>query len=256
MVSSGPIASVLLAALWSSPGSQPGLSAREADSLRIREHLRSVERELRDKPVTHLSPEQRGARARALDALHDYWVAAEFPENTRHPGERVPYFIDDAGRACAMAHLIQTSGDERLAAHVAGVENNARVLDMKTDLGPWLSAHGMTADEAARVQPNYCGCGDVENPVCGSLEVNGSVEYVTFLNRCVADLCAGAANITAGKCSASDEPRSDFFECECGDSGGCECSAPGAAKRAGAWSFLLVAGGALPLLARRWRKRR
>lgn len=254
MVLSGPIAGVLMAASLYPSGSHAGLNEREADRLRIREHLRGVELSLRTKPVTNLTPEQRQARTRVLDALHEYWLAGVFPENTRHHGERVPYFIDDAGRACAMAHLIQATGHEDLAARVAGVENNARVLDMKTHLGPWLAEHGMSADEAALVQPSYCSCGRAENPVCGSVEVDGSLEDVTFLNRCIADLCAGATNLRAGKCAAADEPRSDFVDCLCDDAGGCECSAPGAAQHATAWSALLVASGALSLFA--WRRRR
>jgi hypothetical protein len=235
--------------------SHDGLRAREADSLRIREHLRGVESELRTKPVANLTLEQRQARARVLDTLHEYWLAGVFPENTHHHGERVPYFIDDAGRACAMAHLMQMSGHEDLAAGVASEENNSRVLDMKTDLGPWLSEHGMSADEAARVQPSYCSCGNEENPVCGSIEVDGRTEDLTFLNRCVADLCAGATNLRAGKCAATDEPTADFPDCACEDTGGCECSAPGMTRHVGAWGVLLMASGALSLFARRRRRR-
>jgi hypothetical protein len=183
------------------------LDAVDADRLRIRAHLERVERELWARDTSSLAPGARLARARALDALHAYSERGVFPRNTRHPGERMPYFIDDEGRACAMAHLIRASGSPVLAETVRIRENNARVAAMTTDLGPWLEENGLTAEEAARIQPTYCQCGYVYNPVCADVPVgDGGYERKTFLNECVATLCLGTKVLYEGECAPGDEP--------------------------------------------------
>jgi hypothetical protein len=116
-----------------------------------------VERALRARDVSRLSPAQRAARARNLDVLHRYWTAGVFPTNTDFPSERMPYFVDRSGVRCAMAYLIEQSGGGDLVARVAATNNNARVRDLKNDpeLVAWLDANGLTAAEAARIQPWY-----------------------------------------------------------------------------------------------------
>ncbi|HKW42111.1 MAG TPA: hypothetical protein VJN39_12750 [Gemmatimonadales bacterium] len=126
---------------------------------RIRARLTAVERELRETDVGALTPSQRAARTRNLDALHEYWVRRVFPKNTGFPGQRVPYFVDQYGTRCAMAYLIERSGHGDLVARVAATNNNARIRDLKTDpeLVAWLQENGLTAAEAARIQPAYDG---------------------------------------------------------------------------------------------------
>jgi len=137
------------------PAHQPDPAA--AETARIRTHLATVERALRARDVTHLAPAQRAARARNLDVLHVYWTAGVFPKNTDFPGERIPYFVDRFGTRCAMAHLIEQSGRGDLVARVAATNNNARIRELKGDpeLVAWLDANGLTAAEAARIQPAY-----------------------------------------------------------------------------------------------------
>jgi hypothetical protein len=132
-------------------------AARE--QARVRAHLDSAEREVRAAPVTGLMVSQRAARARALDRLHAYWVRGVFPKNTDFPGKLVPYFIDRTGTRCAMAHLIEQSGSGDFVARVAETNNNARVPELRNDpeLVAWLDANGLTLQEAARIQPAYCG---------------------------------------------------------------------------------------------------
>jgi len=127
------------------------------EAARIRTHLARVEVALRARDVARLSPAQRTARARNLDVLHRYWTTGVFPTNTDFPGERMPYFIDRYGIRCAMAHLIEQSGRGDLVARVAATNNNARIRDLKNDpdLVAWLDENGLTAAEAARIQPTY-----------------------------------------------------------------------------------------------------
>lgn len=135
------------------------LSADAAETARIRAHLAQVEQELRRTDISAWSPAQRLARARHLDVLHAYWVRGVFPKNTDFPGERVAYFIDRVGTRCAMAQLIEQSGHGAFVARVAATNNNARVRQLEHDpeLVAWLEENGLTAAEAARIQPQYCG---------------------------------------------------------------------------------------------------
>ena len=128
-----------------------------AETARVRRHLSMVEAELRATNVSALTPVQRAARGRNLAVLHAYWVRGVFPVNTDFPGLHVPYFIDRYGTRCAMAYLIEQSGHGDLVRRIATTQNNAYVRDLQgdADLGAWLSENGLTAAEAARIQPSY-----------------------------------------------------------------------------------------------------
>src|SRR5438094_164210 len=153
------LAAVLGCALVAAASYSPRADFAAAEQAWIRAHLDSVERELRAKDVSLLAPGQREARLRNLDVLHGYWVRGVFPQNTDFPGQRVPYFIDRYGTRCAMAYLIEQSGEGDLVTRVAATHNNARIPELRTDpdLGAWLWRNGITLEEAARIQPAY-GC--------------------------------------------------------------------------------------------------
>ena len=131
-----------------------------AEQARVRAHFDSAEREVRGNPVSGLSTAQRAARARALDRLHTYAMRGVFPRNRDFPGALVPYFVDRVtGTRCAMAYLIEESGARAFVARVAATHNNARIPEIERDpqLIAWLEENGMTPEEAARIQPSYCG---------------------------------------------------------------------------------------------------
>lgn len=166
----------------------------QADRARIQRHLAKVEAELRAAPTDHLTASQAAERVRNLDRLHDYWVAGQFPHNDDFTGQRVPYFIDDDGRACAVGHLVIESGAAELAARIHDAENNALLGDMRSDgLLDWVKASGLSAQECAKIQPAYCDCPQDEAPVCGS-------DGVTYLNECYATTCAGVEVAHEGVC--------------------------------------------------------
>lgn len=122
---------------------------RERDVARVRAHLERVEGELRALPMT-------AARERLFDELHRYIEAEDYPTNH---GDLVytPIFVDDSGARCAMAALIEASGDRALVDRVARDHNYAYVHELAgdSDLGRWLAAHDLTLAEAARIQPGY-----------------------------------------------------------------------------------------------------
>jgi hypothetical protein len=146
------------ALLAASPASAtPRDEWRAAETARIQAHLLGAEREMESHDVSHLTAPQREARGRALAALRRYRVAGRFPHNHRVPGARVPVFVDEHGTPCAMAYLIAESGSVAVVRRIAATRNLALIRQLADDpeLVAWLHANGMTADEAARVQPTY-----------------------------------------------------------------------------------------------------
>lgn len=150
---------LLLAALLAAApaGATPPDDRRAAETARIQSHLLGAEREMESRDVSHLTSPQLEARGRALDALRRYRLAGRFPHNHRVPGARVPVFVDEHGTPCAMAYLIAESGRVELVRRIAATRNLALVRQLANDpeLVAWLRANGMTAAEAARVQPTY-----------------------------------------------------------------------------------------------------
>src|SRR5262245_42895510 len=195
------------------------IGAIEADRARIQRHLADVERELRARDVSDMPEDPRRARAANLDRLHEYWVKGVFPHNDSFVGRRVPFFIDAEGRACAVAYLALESGGTEAAHDVAAGMNNARVHDMTSPaLAQWLARSGLTLEEAARIQPDYCACPDIESPVCGG---DGN----TYYNECVARVCGGLTVSCCGACPGNPTPVL-WPDCVCPDVSncvGCDC---------------------------------
>lgn len=127
-----------------------------AERSRIKAHLSAVERSLRSADVSRLSPDRRAARAAALDHLREYRQAGVFPHNHDRP-RTTPLFRDAHGTLCAMAYLVERSGAGSLVDRVAASANDAYVRELEADAGfaAWLDSNGMTAAEAALVQPAY-----------------------------------------------------------------------------------------------------
>jgi hypothetical protein len=130
-----------------------------ADAMRVQQHLRRVENELRARDVSGLSAEQRAARARNIGNLHAYLTAGIFPHNHDRPRERLPFFRDEHGTLCAVGYLMQQSGRADLVGRIARTDNNVHVRELASDaeVGEWLTNNGLSLEEAARIQPQYGG---------------------------------------------------------------------------------------------------
>jgi hypothetical protein len=122
----------------------------------VREHLAGAERAARRRK-RRLEPLAALCRALLLDELGRYRRRGRFPRNPGH-ARPLPQFIDAHGTRCAVAHLMDISGQGALVQQIARTENDATVhaLARLPEVHAWLAAAGLGLDEAARIQPAYC----------------------------------------------------------------------------------------------------
>jgi hypothetical protein len=131
-----------------------GAAARER--ARVRQHLAGAERAARRRGG-RLEPLAALCRALLLEELGRYRRGGRFPRNPGH-ARPLPQFIDAHGTRCAVAHLMDISGQGALVRQIARTENDATVhaLARLPEVRAWLAAAGLSVDEAARIQPSYC----------------------------------------------------------------------------------------------------
>lgn len=169
-------------------------TAVRSDRIRLRHHFVDVLAQLRAADVAHLTPAQRAARARAIQDLDEYRQGERFPHNHDVDDRRVPLFEDRHGTLCAMAYLIAESGHRELVDLVRDRFNTGTIFELAADpvLGPplsmWLETHGMTASEAALVQPSYV----PTNPTSNSCDSDRCVTT----GYAVASATTGAVELT------------------------------------------------------------
>lgn len=144
----------LLLALAASAGSVP-LAAQGGTFLdSARAHYARAEAELRAHDVSQLDPVQRAAREAVLRELRAYAERGAFGVNDRFPGIWMPFFVDGEGRRCAVAWLLDRTGAHALTSDVAATANHVWVAELAEDgrFARWLARHGLTIEEAARIQ--------------------------------------------------------------------------------------------------------
>ncbi|MEU8226442.1 hypothetical protein [Kribbella sp. NPDC048915] len=116
--------------------------------LPTRIHLWSAELLIRHRPSA--DPD----RLRNLDVLREYRRSRAFPRNDTAL-RSTPYFVDRAGRHCAVAHLMRASGEDDAVRRIAATANLARIGDMNPADLAWARRSGLTTRELARIQPQY-----------------------------------------------------------------------------------------------------
>lgn len=135
----------------------------DAERSRLTAHFDSVISILGATDVSRLTSLERRNRERALQHLVDYRDRSVFPHNHHSPGMRVPYFRDRHGVLCAMAYLIDRSGRGDIVDLIEARMNNGFIAELASDsvIGPvvveWLEENGISAREAAMIQPAYSG---------------------------------------------------------------------------------------------------
>lgn len=126
------------------------------NQLRIVTHLAYAEELLRNKDVSHLSPEQQENRTMLLDLLHDYWTKGIFPKNYDYADQRKPCFIDKDGTICAVGYLIEQTAGRDVAEQINEKFKYNELLTMQDEIvDNWIAQSGLTKEECATIQPTY-----------------------------------------------------------------------------------------------------
>src|SRR5262245_28546217 len=126
-----------------------------AEVARLRRHYAAVDAYLAQHAPAGLTAEQARKRAEAMEALRAYAARGEFPDGADAiPGRLVPIFVDERGTHCAVAHLMQRTGEEPLVREVSAARNTAWVAELADDarILAWLEENGLTPEDAARIQ--------------------------------------------------------------------------------------------------------
>jgi hypothetical protein len=179
-------------------------------------HFDSVLSELRMRDISTLSSEQAQRRSALVAVLETYRNRGVFPHNRDFPGEAIPYFIDrPTGTLCAVAHLLESTGRRDIVDAVAAMDNNVWVKELagNREFEGWLDQHGLTLDEAARIQVPYVGDDIVPEPQVSALYSRGTSTAVVgataavslwnaFANRNGQQGIASLAGIAAGVAAA------------------------------------------------------
>lgn len=133
----------------------PRTARFHSDTERIAAHLHLVHDRLVQHTPAGLADAALARRLSLLAALEAYADRGLFPMNDKEEG-RSPIFIDDAGTACAVGHLLITSGSGDIAMRIHDTMNAAYIKDIQDGgLPRWAAMHGLTIDELAWVQPTY-----------------------------------------------------------------------------------------------------
>jgi hypothetical protein len=128
----------------------------DSSLLRIAAHLAYAEALLRAADITHLPAPLRVRRAASLDRLTAYRRAGQFPDGERGSGGWRPTFVDDRGRRCAVAYLVEQSAGTAAAFAIDGAFHHAYVGDIDDPaFEAWVAGSGFTREELAILQPRY-----------------------------------------------------------------------------------------------------
>ena len=126
------------------------------ENWRIYLHLFRVELKLRLANTEHLSAELKQQRFLNLDRLSIYRRQGVFPKNLDFPKNFIPYFKDAYGTPCAVAYLMEQSGEHKAVTSIVNSCNHVYVNSIKEGLVlDWIKQSGLNQKEAALIQPMY-----------------------------------------------------------------------------------------------------
>jgi hypothetical protein len=123
---------------------------------RLVRHFVAALESVRKTQAKHGSRAQALLRSLLLEEVEHYARAGSFPRN-HVAADETPVFVDSQGTLCAVAHMMRATGAEQLLARVKEQANLKRVSSFLSIAGvrEWLEACGISAEEAAAIQPGY-----------------------------------------------------------------------------------------------------
>ena len=92
-------------------------NAKSSEKERISTHLQYVLQKLRAAEMPN-DEDLASQRMQRLSALENYIHAAVYPSQHQDSTQRIPCFVDDHSRLCAVAYLIDASGNQSLVAKI------------------------------------------------------------------------------------------------------------------------------------------
>lgn len=118
-------------------------------------HIQTLEKIFLQKANLQLSETQRQNRQQTLKVLNEYWHLRDCPRNYYIP-YRIPVFIDEQGRYCAVAYLMLKSGKKTFCETVQKTNNNIYIRQIDNqEFSEWQKNSGLSIDELAWIQPGY-----------------------------------------------------------------------------------------------------
>jgi hypothetical protein len=118
-------------------------------------HIQTLEKIFLSRSLSSLNETQQQARQRNLQVLNQYWHLRDCPRNYYIP-YRIPVFIDEEGRYCAVAYLMLHSGKKEFCEAVQKTTNNIYIRQIANpSFNEWQQNSGLTLDELAWIQPGY-----------------------------------------------------------------------------------------------------
>jgi hypothetical protein len=118
-------------------------------------HIQTLQAIFTKRTSNHLNSNQQQARLRHLQVLAQYAQLRDCPRNYYLP-YRIPVFIDDAGRYCAVAYLMLHSGKKDFCEAVQKNSNYIYIRQIENqEFAEWQQNSGLSFDELAWIQPAY-----------------------------------------------------------------------------------------------------
>ncbi len=143
--------------LWKDYLSSEDQKVFENENQRISYHLQQVIQYLSLQECKQLSPIQKQKRNSAIDQLKGYRKRALFPINDQLV-ERKPIFKDAYASSCAVAYLMEQTGEQALVNKIQRENNYTYLKDLAMSYGAindWAQNNGFSLDELALIQPGY-----------------------------------------------------------------------------------------------------
>ncbi|WP_300664223.1 hypothetical protein [Fluviicola sp.] len=126
-----------------------------SDKQYIQTHLEFVLSALKSADLSTLTKDQREMRTHLTEVLSDYRLQGVFPVNYNR-SERIPVFIDEMDRHCAVGYLMKETGFENLALQISKGDNYIWVKDLSgEEVLKWQSMSGFTLEELKLIQGAY-----------------------------------------------------------------------------------------------------
>ncbi|MNJ85134.1 hypothetical protein D3C87_26010 [compost metagenome] len=126
-----------------------------SDKQYIQTHLEFVLSTLKSADLSNFTKTQREMRVHLIEVLSDYRLQGMFPVNY-HQSERIPVFIDEMDRHCAVGFLMKETGYENLARQISKADNYIWVKDLSgEEVLKWQAMSGFTLEELKLIQGAY-----------------------------------------------------------------------------------------------------